>query len=257
METISVQNIEGVVKGLIRKYYSERMDNVVIAFGTAGDKVLRNIRPLQIRRTVYRSVQLKKERAVSPTVQAQDAEIILAEPEPVKVSIISREEYEYRKNIDQFDCWQDPLEAATVNTTFIEGSGDAEATARELLCEVEKSNSYILISGFGGDFAQDLHMAFSLLLKERNIPHLNVIIKPSREDLKRRKIAESGIKKLEAVCGKPRIYDNERLIEKNKEFVREKDGVIRKINVRIARDVEVYSTRLSNASELLKYQLSA
>jgi cell division GTPase FtsZ len=254
METISVQNIEGVVKGLIRKYYSERMDNVVIAFGTAGDKVLRNIRPLQIRRTVYRSVQLKKERAVSPTVQAQDAEIILAEPEPVKVSIISREEYEYRKNIDQFDCWQ---EAATVNTTFIEGSGDAEATARELLCEVEKSNSYILISGFGGDFAQDLHMAFSLLLKERNIPHLNVIIKPSREDLKRRKTAESGIKKLEAACGKPRIYDNERLIEKNKEYAREKDGVIRKINVRIARDVEVYSTRLSNASELLKYQLSA
>ena len=144
-----------------------------------------------------------------------------------------------------------------MNTTFIESSGDAEATARELLCEVEKSNSYILISGFGGDFAQDLHMAFSLLLKERNIPHLNVIIKPSREDLKRRKIAESGIKKLEAVCGKPRIYDNERLIEKNKEFAREKDGVIRKINVRIARDVEVYSTRLSNASELLKYQLSA
>ncbi len=257
METVSVQNVEGVVKGLIRKYYSERMDNVVIAFGSAGDRVLRNIRPLQIRRTVYRSIQLKKDRALSPTLESREAEICLQEPDPVKVSLVSREEYEYRKNIDEFACWQDPLETATVNTTFIDGSDDADSKARELLCEIEKSNSYILLSGFGGEFAQEMHMAFSRLLTARKIPHLNIVIKPSKEDSLRRKKAEKAIKALEAVSGSPCIFDNQKLMERNQDSAREKEKVIQKINVKIARQVEVYSTRLSNTVEVLKYQLSA
>ena len=102
-----------------------------------------------------------------------------------------------------------------------------------------------------------MHVAFSRLLKQRKIPHLNIIIKPSKEDMKRRKIADKGIKIIENEIGKPKVYDNQKMIDKHKETVREKEKVIQRINLKIAREVEVYSTQLSNAAELLKYQLSA
>ncbi len=258
METIGTNYMESVVKGLIRKYYQERMDNVVLAFGKAGDRVVRNIKPLQIRRTAYRSIQAKEERAftmASPSPETTEIEI--SEPDPMKVTLLSREEYEYRKTLNQFDQWDESLETASISTTYFGADGDFESLSKELLNDIDKSNSYVLVSGFGGTFAQKMHVNFSKLLTKRKIAHVNVIIKPSKEDLKRRKLAESGIKEIEATGASVIVYDNQKLVDKQKAYIRDKSKVIRKINVDIARHVEVLSTRLSNASELIKYQLSA
>lgn len=258
METIGTNYMESVVKGLIRKYYQERMDNVVLAFGKAGDRVVRNIKPLQIRRTAYRSIQAKEERAFTMAVPSPDnTEIEISEPDPVKVTLLSREEYEYRKTLNQFEQWDESLETASISTTYFGADGDFESLSKELLNDIDKSNSYVLVSGFGGNFAQKMHVNFSKLLTRRKIAHVNVIIKPSREDLKRRKLAESGIKEIEATGASVIVYDNQKLVDKQKAYIKDKSKVIRKINVDIARHVEVLSTRLSNASELIKYQLSA
>ena len=258
METIGTNYMESVVKGLIRKYYQERMDNVVLAFGKAGDRVVRNIKPLQIRRTAYRSIQAKEERAFTMAPPSPDnTEIEISEPDPVKVTLLSREEYEYRKTLNQFEQWDESLETASISTTYFGADGDFESLSKELLNDIDKSNSYVLVSGFGGNFAQKMHVNFSKLLTRRKIAHVNVIIKPSREDLKRRKLAESGIKEIEATGASVIVYDNQKLVDKQKAYIKDKSKVIRKINVDIARHVEVLSTRLSNASELIKYQLSA
>ena len=258
VETVEANYIEGVLKGLIRKYYQERMDNVVLAFGKAGDRIVRNIKPLQIRKTSYRSVQIKEERAFAQNVTSpDDTELNLMEPDPVKVTLLSREEYEYRKALNQFDQWDEPLESASIATTYMGGAGDWESLSKELINEVDKSNSYVLISGFGGSFAQSMHVRFSKLLTKRKIAHINVIVKPSKEDMKRRKLAEAGIKELEETGASLIIYDNQKLIEKQKAYSVDKNKAIRKINIDIARHIEVLSARLSNTSELLKYQLTA
>ncbi len=258
METVGTSYIESALKGLVRKYYQERMDNVVLAFGKAGDRVVRNIKPLQIRRTSYRSIQAKKERAFAKSNPVPDTtELEISEPDPVRVTLLSREEYEYRKSLNQFDHWDESLESASITTTFFGADGDSESLSKELINDIDKSNSYVLVSGFGGDFAQKLHVTFSKLLTQRKIAHVNVIIKPSKEDLKRRKLADAGIKDLESTGASVIVYDNQKLVDKQKEYNRDKAKAIRKVNVEIARKVEVLSTRLSNASELIKYQLSS
>lgn len=258
LETIGTSYIESTLKGLIRKYYQERMDNVVLAFGKAGDRVLRNIKPLQIRRTTYRSVQAKKERAFAKGVNTPDStELEISEPDPMRVSILSREEYEYRKSLNQFDQWDESLETASISTSYFGSQGDFESLSKELINEIDKSNSYVLVSGFGGTFAQNMHVNFSKLLNKRKIAHVNVVIKPSKKDLKRRRIAEKGIAEIESTGSKVVVFDNELLVKKSRTFSVDEAKVMSKINVDIARQVEVLSTRLSNASELLKYQLSS
>lgn len=258
METIGTSYIEGALKGLIRKYYQERMDNVVVAFGKAGDRIIRNIKPLQIRRTSYRSIQLKEERAFGKkSAIPVETELEITEPDPFKVSLLSREEYEYRKALSQIEQWTEPLESANVTTTFLGKSGDWDSLSKELINDVEKSNSYVLVSGFGGSFAQEMHIQFSNLLTKRKIAHINVIVKPSREDVKRRKIADSGIKELEKSGASVIVYDNQKLVEKQRVMGNDKNKAIRKINVEVARHIEVLSARLSNTSELLKYELTA
>lgn len=258
METIGANYIEGVLKGLIKKYYQERMDNVVLSFGKAGDRILRNIKPLQIRRTSYRSVLVKEERAFATNLNgAGYTDLEITEPDPMRVTILSREEYEYRKSLNQFEQWDEPLESATVSTSHLAANGNWEAMSKELINEIDKSNSYVLLSGFGGDFGQSMHINFSKLLTSRKIAHVNVIIKPSKEDAKRRKLAESGIRELKESGASVVVYDNQKMIEKQRVTTHDKNKIIGKINVEIARHVEVLSTRLSNTSELLKYQLSA
>lgn len=258
METIGTNYIEGVLKGLVRKYYQERMDNIVLAFGKAGDRIVRNIKPLQIRKTAYRSIQAKEERAFTHRMDSIDGtELEISEPDPVRVTLLSKEEYEYRRTLSQFEQWDNPLDSAAVTTNYIGPKGDMESASKELLNAVDKSNSFLLVSGFGGDFAQELHIEFSKLLTRRKIAHVNVVVKPSREDMKRRRLAEAGIKKLLEVGSEVVVYDNQKLIEKKSALGNDKNKTIRKINVDIARHVEVLSARLSNASELLRYQLTA
>lgn len=258
METIGANYIEGALKGLIRKYYQERMDNVVLSFGKAGERILRNIKPLQVRRTSYRSVLVKEERAFANNLNgASYTDLEISEPDPMRVTLLSREEYEYRKTLNQFDQWEEPLESATVSTSYLGINGDWETMSKELINEIDKSNSYVLVSGFGGDFAQDMHVNFSKLLTSRKIAHVNVIIKPSREDTKRRKFAEAGVRELRESGAGVVVFDNQKMIEKLRAVNHDKNKIIGKINVEIARRVEVLSTRLSNTSELLKYQLSA
>ncbi len=258
METIGANYIEGVLKGLIRKYYQERMDNVVLSFGKAGERILRNIKPLQIRRTSYRSVLVKEDRAFANNKKGEAyAELEISEPDPMRVTLLSREEYEYRKTLSQFEQWDEPLESASVATLYVGETGDWEAMSKELINEIDKSNSYVLVSGFGGDFAQSMHINFSRLLTVRKVAHVNVIIKPSREDTKRRKLAEAGIRDLKDSGASVVVFDNQKLIEKMSQVHPDKNKVIGKINVDIARHVEVLSARLSNTSELLKYQLSS
>lgn len=258
METIGTNYMESVLRGLVKKYYQERMDNVVMAFGKAGDRIIRNIKPLQIRKTSYRSVQAKEERAfIQKMVNPDITELEISEPDPVRVTLLSKEEYDYRRTLSQFEQWEDPLDSASVSTNFVGGRSDWQSISKELLNSVDKSNSYVLISGFGGDFAQNLHIEFSRLLSRRKIAHINVIIKPSQEDQKRRRNAEKGIKTLKESGAQVVVYDNQKLIEKQRIQSHDKNKTIRKINVDIARHVEVLSARLSNASELLKYQLTA
>ncbi|MCL6090600.1 MAG: hypothetical protein M1393_06135 [Candidatus Thermoplasmatota archaeon] len=258
METVETQYMENALRSLIRKYYQERMDNVVVAFGEAGDRILRNVKPLQIRRTIYRSIQVK-DRGVfaSNSTEKEDVEISISEPDPVKVALISKEEYDYRKKVDNFENWREPLDCASIVTTFMERDNDWASMSKELLNNIEKSNSFVLVSGFGGNVAQNLHVNFSMLLNSRKIGHLNVIIRPSKEDMARRKLADEGIRKLKESGVEVIIYDNQKLIENNKSKNYDRNKTIQKINLRIARDIEVFSARLSNASELMKYQLTA
>ena len=85
MEVIGESQIFGKVKGLVRKYYQDRNDNIVLSFGLTGYSILKEIKPLQVRKTLYKSIQFKNERAFMRTAQPEQSEITVMGPEDMNV----------------------------------------------------------------------------------------------------------------------------------------------------------------------------
>lgn len=257
MEVIGESQIFGKVKGLVKKYYQDRNDNIVLSFGIAGFSILKEIKPLQVRKTLYKSIQFKNERAFIRTGQPDQNEVTIMGPEDMNVSIISREELEYRKRLTEYDQRSASLYTASVSIEYLETRDSAEQTANQVFESMEKTTSILLVTEFGSEFLQSLHLAMSKLLNRRGVSHLNYVIKPAKMTHSAQKSAESAISKLREISNNVVVFDVQTQSEKLISGGVPRSSVQEKINERIARKVEVISAKMSNASELLKYQLSS
>lgn len=256
MEVIGESQIFGKVKGLVRKYYQDRNDNIVLSFGLTGYSILKEIKPLQVRKTLYKSIQFKNERAFMRTAQPEQSEITVMGPEDMNVSIISREELEYRKRLNEYDQFSPSLYTASVSIDYIETRETAEQTAIQIFESMEKTTSILIVTEFGSDFLQSLHLEMSKLLKKRGVSQLSYVIKPPRMTHAVQKSVETALGKLRQVSENIVVFDVQAQTEKLISTGVPNSSVREKINERIARKVEVISAKMSNASELIKYQLS-
>ncbi|MDS0256563.1 hypothetical protein ApAK_02535 [Thermoplasmatales archaeon AK] len=257
METIEEQMLEGLLRSYFRKYYAERVDNIVLAFGIAGERILRSIKPIQERRTIYKAIQEKKDRAfIGSSRDSQGCEIMVEGPQPLSVQVLSKEEYDYRKRLEDLELWDNPLDLASVTVDFVGPTSDYDSLAAEVMNGMEKSNSFVLVSAFGGTFAQSLHMATARLLRKMKIAHINVILEPGRGEMEKRRTAESGINKLREEGEVVKVFDSQKILEASYRIYTEIGKIYEKLNEKIAKEVEIISDRLASSCERERYRIA-
>ena len=255
METVAYNGLEEQLRGMIRGYYEERVDNTVISIGSAGDRIIRRIVPLEVRRVSYHSIlKSDAEEKKSASMNEYKGYVNLAGRSRIEVKLMSRVRREDRKAADNLELWQEGLVSHNLDKEMPGDSGPYLRSVTQIFENMEKSSSYIIISGFGGDFSQPMHQSFSRILQDRGLPVLNVIIKPSRSESKRRKIAESAINEMINAGQRLVVFDNEKLLGR-KSIREDLTEVIDGVNNRIARKVEIYSMKLSDATDFVKYNM--
>jgi len=258
MEAVEEQYMKGIVGQKVRKYYNERLDNIVVAFGSTGYRILTSVKPLQTRRTSYISIQAKREKETIEKYSERFSEILLSGPEELKVSLISKEEYEYRKSREPNGGSENFIDSRSINTQFVELRRNWYIMSKEIFNALPKSNSYILLSALGGTFSQAMHISFASLLNEVGLPHLDVAVIPFEIDGSKKQRARKALRVLRNISRGTVVYDNDKVIEKlgigsgNPYNSR----TLCKINERIASDVGVFSAKLANRSSINVYKLT-
>ncbi|MEM0158345.1 MAG: hypothetical protein QXV22_05030 [Thermoplasmataceae archaeon] len=257
METIEEQVLEGLLRSYFRKYYEERYDNIVLAFGIAGERILRSIRPIKERRTIYKAIQEKKDRAfIGSAKDGPGYEISVEGPQPVSVQVLSKEEFEYRRKLEDLELWSNPLDIASVSVDFVGPTNDYDTLASELMNSMEKTNSFVLVSAFGGTFAQSLHISTARLLRRMKIAHISIILEPGKGEMEKRRTAEVGIEMLRQEGEIVKVFDSQRLLETSYRIYTEIGKIYEKLNEKIAKEVEIISDRLATSCERERYRIA-
>ncbi len=258
MEAVEEQYMKGIVGQKVKKYYLERLDNIVIAFGSTGYRILSSVKPLQTRKTSYISIQTKKERETVEKYSERFAEIQVAGPEELRVSLISKQEYDYRKSMELTNNTEGFADARSINTQFIEQRKNWYIMSKEIFNSLPKSNSYVLLSAFGGTFSQAMHISFASLLNEVGLPHLDVAVVPFDIDGPKKQRARKALNVMKNISKGTVVYDNDKVAEKLGIGCGDpyNSRTLGKINERIASDVGVFSAKLANRSSINVYKLT-
>ncbi len=256
MENEFDDNMGKQAREIVRNYYEDRADNTIISFGNAGRRILENIMPLEYRRAVYHSVVRNKTGYHVNDYADRYTDILeIVGPEPMEVELVSKLQYDQEKAKKVKLVERDPVKISESVIDYNPHDFSPSITASEIFSGMDKSNSFILVSGFGGQFAQPLHIAFSKLLANRNITHYNLVVIPSVNEYSKRHLAEVGKKELSNINHYIREYDNDIHLGPLNGTMAQISEKVKNLNIRIARDLEVISTRMSGALELLRLQL--
>ncbi|MHB8358250.1 MAG: hypothetical protein ACYDCP_01950 [Thermoplasmataceae archaeon] len=256
MENEFDSNIGRHAREIIKNYYEDRADNTIISFGDAGRRILENIMPLEYRRAVYHSVVRSRTGYHFNDPQDRYTDILeIVGPEPMEVELITKTQYELERSKKVKLVERDPIKISETIVDYNPRDYSPAVTAKEIFSGIDKSNSFILVSGFGGQFAQPTHIAFSKLLASRNITHYSFVVKPSVNEYSKRHMAEVGLRELSCINNYIREYDHDIHLGPLNGTVSQISEKVKNLNIRIARDLEVVSTRMSGALEMLRLQL--
>ncbi|MEM0156048.1 MAG: hypothetical protein QW597_05555 [Thermoplasmataceae archaeon] len=235
---------------IARDYATDRYDCALIAIGSAAERALRKVMPLEEARVFYHAVNHSRHTlAAQKNISNDVAHIEIYSHKPMEVRVVNAGD----DSLDDDSMRGDDYAMAKFETTTADISNnesDITRTALRVFTEFQRSDSYILLSAFGNRYAQAMHSSISRIMSSRNIPHLNVIIKPSRLYPSERSIAEGAINRLVSAGERVRVIDNQDLEENLTRHTTgySVDGQWGSINTKIAREIEVYLMKLSNAS---------
>ncbi|MHB8395849.1 MAG: FtsZ/tubulin family protein [Thermoplasmataceae archaeon] len=244
-----VQNL----KAIVAEYFEDRFDNTVISFGNAGSRVLRNVTPFEVGKTNFHAVKLevpetrqgRKERAGKKSMKVSKTgyfRVELAETsgkgKPISTNLTGN---------------PTPFKINEIHVSHDQFASSPELLASQIFNNMPRSSSFILVSGFGGEFAQAMHIAFSTILKKRKIAHINVVIKPSAVEEDKRRIADRGIIALARTSGQVKVYDNEEMVSREKLFTSfDTMNEYEKVNQVISRNLHFYSMALSETAGVIR-----
>jgi hypothetical protein len=128
-----------------------------------------------------------------------------------------------------------------------------EFICEQILSSVPKSMSYVLISAFGGDFAERLHRTMAKMLMKRDFQIINLVIIPARFEKERRKQAIKGAIGLDAEVGNVHIYDNDKFVVNDKVMSTDVSFIdFEAMNAKINRDIGHLVARLSERAALIR-----
>ncbi len=238
------------LKAIVAEYYEDRFDNTVISFGNAGSRVLRNVMPFEVGKTNFHSIKLdvpykssvrkkSSKGMLSTSARTKYFKVELADITGSKASSTPGVATPFR--INEIHISQDQFESSP------------ELITSQIFNNIPRSASFVLVIGFGGKFAQAMHLAFSELLRKKRIAHINVVILPSSVEKESRRTAREGLIKLAKNYGRLKIYDNEQMISKEKLFnAVDSLGEYEKVNQVIARRLHYYSLGLSEEAGVIR-----
>ena len=210
-EKLDPRDIRERIVGAVQEYFQERDDTTIVSFGNAGARVLKKVLPFETGRINFHSVVMD-----TPVKQ---------QPKKKKWSLFKRAAY-YEVDLDENSAGIAKSTANglaldsiyfTVNTIKVGSTqflSSPRMLAEKILSDVGQSSSIIVVSGFGGDFAQTMHIEFARLLKKRGIAHMSVVIKPQKNERTNRSRADRGILQLMEEDSFVKVYDNELLLGK-------------------------------------------
>ncbi|BAB59798.1 TVG0651504 [Thermoplasma volcanium GSS1] len=218
------------------EYYSCRTNVVVVSFGNAGFRILRKMNPIDIRNVesyaVFRGTPARNS-YYNGSLNVKGREISF---EVYSIENIKNPFLKYSAN---------PIKIMDGLT-----EEDALYAAQKL-----KSTgiSFVLVSGFGGSFAQYAHSKFLEILNKSGREALSIIVVPSSKEGNRREKAISAINDLRATGNNIVVFDNDKFsFGYNFQNIMEK---IEKANTMIANRLDEYISEISLSIDRLKYAI--
>lgn len=235
---------------IAREYSMDRYDSALVAIGSVGERILKRVIPLEEARVFYHAVNHGRHTLAPQRSQNSDvAYIEIYSHKPMEIRIINTTDDPY--TMRDFDDAEYPVTKFEITTAEASTSQiERSRTALRVFTEFARSDSYILVSAFGGKYAQEMHTEVSKIMVRRNIPHLNVIVKPSKLYPNERAMAERAISHLQSLGARVKVIDNQDLEESDaRNSTRpSSDGQWTSVNTKIAREIEVYLMKLAAAS---------
>ncbi len=222
----------------VGSYYRSRSNVSLISFGNAGYRVMKSMGCLEVKNTANISVVDREYIGLrgfyNGKLSYEDKSI------DIMLSSKSRDTNPFRSP-----------EAVYIKKIYV--GSNLDDNARKVYELSNPSISYILVSGFGGKFAQSQHLKFLHLLKTFKKTVLNAIIIPSYAESNARNIAMEGLNEIIST-GSPFItFRNESIHDPRPENSILED--IEEANMEIARRIEEYAERISSSIDELKYAL--
>ena len=235
---------------IAKEYGSDRYDSALIAIGNAGERVLKKVIPIEEARVFYHAVNHNRSNVNTASGSGNDVaymEIYSHRPMEIKIVNIGDDAFgDFNFQTEKYSGTQ----FETTSADFSDSQADREKTALRIYTGLLRSDSYILLSAFGGKYSQEMHTQLTRVMIKRGIAVLNVVIKPSRLYPRERAAAEIGIKKLKDLGARVKEIDNDEYeLNVAGNFTRySSESQWPSINTKIAREVEIYLMRLSAAS---------
>ena len=248
-EMMDPKYIRDRIVGVVQEYFEERDDTTFVSFGKAGARILKKVLPFETGKINFHSVVLND-----------------AQPKPVKekrrwfhrASYFEVDLDENRAGISKSAGNGLALESVyyKLNTIKVGGTqfvSSPHLLAEQILSNMDKSSGFILVTGFGGNFGQTMHIEFAKLLKKRGIPHMSIVVKPQKTQKMQRFQADKAIIELMSHDSNVKVYDNELLLGKEMRLDPLASFMaMDRVNDVICRDLKTYGAILSEIASEMK-----
>jgi cell division GTPase FtsZ len=255
-ELVSEYEVKMNLAEILKDYYEERADVTVISFGDCGRRVLGYIMPNELAMANLHSVTLGERTKPKGMITRAKEFVTKTKMSYFKVDLEDRHHHEAVIEHSNGLVQEVSQSLRHISIPSEQFYSSPELAASLLLDTIPRSSVFILVSGFGGSFAQPMHIAFSSLLNSRKIAHMNLVIKPSRIEKGRRQIAQRGILELVKNNVGLKVYDNDTLGPSAVELTPENSmDLLDRINEKVVRDLRMFSIKLSEVAGIIRERL--
>ncbi|KAA8923497.1 hypothetical protein [Thermoplasma sp.] len=222
---------------LAELYYRQKANVAVVSIGNAGFRVVKKMRPIEVKNVdTYAIIQDSNQQS-----HAYDG-MVSDDRGEIKISL-----YTLNSEKNPF------LRYTSGPIKILNGVNNRKEDEDMFMRIADSAVAFVIVSGFGGNFSQAVHLHLLGCLNAMGKETLNAIIIPGRYEEKRRQKAISGIKKLEKMNVPYVTFDNEDLKESiDTAVITER---IDAVNLRIADSLDEYISSISSSIDRLKYNL--
>lgn len=241
----------------IKSYFEEHESSTIMSFGRAGSRVIKSLLPFETEKTNLNMVVQDNSTVVALSPKARRSlKKILKRSSYAEVDLEERTESSTSSRGISLVVESMHSRINKYNVSYDNFLTSPKLVANEILSRAGKASVYILVSGFGGTFGQTMHTEFALMLNKRRIPHMNIVILPSKMEKERRSRALRGLTQLMKLDMNVKVYDNQDYIDSRRMFdPLYSSEIMNRINEKVGLDIIHYNLRLTDSYGILKGEL--